>query len=154
MMNGNIECWKLYVICNGIDWKSMPHWDIMCFNTLFFVTYEYSFVTMPWCKSNKKLVFNYQIRHCWAFYIFNNKHWFKCAMLFYLNSRDDKWFSINNIYNIKKIPISYLYVEIWWRSYQCNTCSNDESIKFNKGVSIITNFNLMDIYINKNMVPT
>ncbi len=34
------------------------------------------------------------------------------------------------------------------------TCSNDESTKFNKGVFIIMNFNLMYIYINKNMVPT
>ncbi len=29
-----------------------------------------------------------------------------------------------------------MYVEIWWRPYECNTCSNDESIRFNKGVSI------------------
>ncbi len=50
--------------------------------------------------------------------------------------------------------ISYSYVETKWRPYECNTCSNDESTKFNKGVSIIMNFNWMDIYINKNMVPT
>jgi len=47
------------------------------------------------------------------------------------------------------LPISYLYVKIRWRPYECNTCSNEESIKFNKGVSIIRNFNLMDIYIYK-----
>jgi len=47
-----------------------------------------------------------------------------------------------------------MYVEIRWKSYECNTCSNGESTKFNKGVSIIMNCNLMDIYINKNMVPT
>jgi hypothetical protein len=35
-----------------------------------------------------------------------------------------------------------------------NTRSNDESTRFNKGVSTIMNFNLMDIYINKNMIPT
>jgi len=37
--------------------------------------------------------------------------------------------------------------------YECNTCSIDESIRFNKGVSIIMNFNLMDIYIYKNHGP-
>jgi hypothetical protein len=36
--------------------------------------------------------------------------------------------------------------------YECNTCSNDESTRFNKGVFIIMNFNLMDIYIYKTMV--
>jgi hypothetical protein len=29
------NCWKLYAICKGIDWKSMPHWDTMHFDTLF-----------------------------------------------------------------------------------------------------------------------
>jgi hypothetical protein len=29
------KCWKLYAICNGIDWKMMPHQDIMCFDTWF-----------------------------------------------------------------------------------------------------------------------
>jgi hypothetical protein len=43
----------------------------------------------------------------------------------------------------------YLYVETRWRPYECDTCSNDESTIFNKGVSIIMNFNLMDIYIRK-----
>ncbi len=82
------KCWKLYVIYKGIDWKSMSHQDIMCFDILFqmywpcrystiqnivgkcphkppilvinviFVTYWCSFFTMPWCKSNKKLGFN------------------------------------------------------------------------------------------------
>jgi hypothetical protein len=30
-----LKFWKLYVICKGIDWKSMPHQNIMCFDTLF-----------------------------------------------------------------------------------------------------------------------
>jgi hypothetical protein len=51
------------------------------------------------------------------------------------------------------LPISYLYVETRWRPYESNTCSNDESRRFNKGVSIIMNFNLMEIYINQCMVP-
>jgi hypothetical protein len=29
------KCWKLYVICKGIDWNSMPHRNIMHFDTLF-----------------------------------------------------------------------------------------------------------------------
>jgi hypothetical protein len=41
-----------------------------------------------------------------------------------------------------------LYVETRWKSYQCNTCSNDKSTIFNKSVSIIMNFNSMEIYIN------
>ncbi len=52
------------------------------------------------------------------------------------------------------MPISYLYVENKWRPYECNTCSNDESTRFKEGVSIIINSNLMNFYINKNMVPT
>jgi hypothetical protein len=55
-------------------------------------------------------------------------------------------------YRIRQLPISYLYVETRWKPYECNTCSNDESTIFNKGVSIIMEFNLMDI--NKNMVLT
>jgi hypothetical protein len=47
-----------------------------------------------------------------------------------------------------------LYIKTIWRPYECNTCLNDESTRFNKSVSIIMNFNLMDIYINKSMVPT
>jgi hypothetical protein len=38
--------------------------------------------------------------------------------------------------------------------YDCNAGPSDESTIFNKGVSIIMNFNLIDIYINKNMVHT
>ncbi len=29
------KCWELYAICKGIDWKSMPHEDIMHFDILF-----------------------------------------------------------------------------------------------------------------------
>jgi hypothetical protein len=29
------KCWELYTICKGINWKSMPLQDIMCFDTLF-----------------------------------------------------------------------------------------------------------------------
>jgi hypothetical protein len=54
----------------------------------------------------------------------------------------------------RQLPISYLYVDTKWKPYECNKCSNDQSTRFNKIVSIITNFNLMDIYIEKNMVPT
>jgi hypothetical protein len=63
-------------------------------------------------------------------------------------------YPINKIYNkLKKLFISYLYVETTRKPYECNTCSNDESTRFNEGVSIIINSNLIDIYINKNMVP-
>jgi len=31
----NSKCWKLYIIYKGIDWNSMPHQDIMHFDTLF-----------------------------------------------------------------------------------------------------------------------
>jgi hypothetical protein len=31
------KCWQLYVICEGINWKSMPHRDIMRFDTLFYM---------------------------------------------------------------------------------------------------------------------
>jgi len=27
--------WELYNICKRINWKSILHWDIMCFDTLF-----------------------------------------------------------------------------------------------------------------------
>jgi len=63
-------------------------------------------------------------------------------------------YTINKIWNIKKMLISYLYVETRWKPYECNTCLNDESTRFNKSVSIVMKFNIMDIYINKNMVPT
>jgi hypothetical protein len=71
-----------------------------------------------------------------------------CAMLFCFNWKDDKYYPINKIHNNKKFLILYLYVEIRWKPYQCNTCSNDESSRFNKSVSIIMNFNSMEIYIN------
>jgi hypothetical protein len=40
-------------------------------------------------------------------------------------------------YIIKKWPISYSYVKTKQRSYECNTCLNDESTKFDTNVSII-----------------
>ncbi len=46
----------------------------------------------------------------------------------------------------KQLPTSYLYVETKGRPYECNTCSNDELIKFDVNVSIIMNFNQMDAY--------
>jgi hypothetical protein len=77
------------------------------------------------------------------------------AMLSCLNSKYDKWLSNKQeIESKRQLPISYLYVKTTWRPYECNTSSNNESIRFNEGVSIIINFNLMDIYINKSMVPT
>ncbi len=42
--------------------------------------------------------------------------------------------------------IPYLYVETKRRPYECNTCSNDESIRFDKIVFIIMNFKLIQIY--------
>jgi hypothetical protein len=41
----------------------------------------------------------------------------------------------------RKLPTSYVYVEIKWKPYECNTCSNDESTRFDVNVSIIMNFN-------------
>ncbi len=38
---------------------------------------------------------------------------------------------------LKKLPISYSYVTTKQRSYECNTCLNDESTKFDTNVSII-----------------
>jgi len=29
------KCWELYVTCKGIDWKSMPYWNIIHFDILF-----------------------------------------------------------------------------------------------------------------------
>jgi len=29
------KCWELYAICKGIDWKSIPHQNIMHFDILF-----------------------------------------------------------------------------------------------------------------------
>jgi len=58
---------------------------------------------------------------------------------------------INKIYNQKH---NFIFHICMLKLDESNTCSNDESTKFNKGVSIIMNCNLMDIYINKNMVPT
>jgi hypothetical protein len=76
-------------------------------------------------------------------------------MLFCLNSRDDKWLSNKqDIESKRQLPISCFYVETKWRPYECNTCLNDESTRFNECVSINIKFNLMDIYINKSMVPT
>jgi hypothetical protein len=76
-------------------------------------------------------------------------------MLFCFNSKYDKWLSNKQDIKLKiQLPISYLYVEIKWRPYECNTCSNDESTRFNEGVPVIITFNLMKININKSMVPT
>ncbi len=127
---------------------NLPHKPPILALDVIFVTYWCSFMTMPWCKSNKKLEFNSPIQNCWAFFVFNNKHWFMCAMLFCFNWKDDKYYPINKIHNNKKLLILYLYVEIRGKPYQCNTCSNDESSRFNKSVSIIMNFNSMEIYIN------
>jgi hypothetical protein len=80
------------------------------------------------------LVINYDI--IGFFYVFNNKHWFKYAMLFCINWRDDKWLSKKNL------PISYLYVETKWKPYMFN----DELTIFDKVVSIIMNFNLIQIH--------
>jgi hypothetical protein len=46
--------------------------------------------------------------------------------------------------------IPYLYVETKQNPYECNTCSNDESIKFDKIVFIIMNSNLIQYISNKN----
>ncbi len=45
----------------------------------------------------------------------------------------------------RQLLISYLYVETKQRPYECNTCSNDKSTTFDKVVSIIMNFNLIQI---------
>jgi hypothetical protein len=38
------------------------------------------------------------------------------------------------------LAISYLCVETRWKPYEYNTCSNDESTRFNKIVSIINEY--------------
>jgi hypothetical protein len=104
-------------------------------------------------NQTKKLGFNFPKQHYWAFYIFNNKH-LNLSCYFASISRNHKWiFNKQDIKSKRKLPISYLYVEIKWKPYECNTCSDNKLTRFNKGVFIIMNFNLMDVYINKNMVP-
>ncbi len=75
-----------------------------------------------------------------GFFVFNNKCWPKCDILFCHNWKDDNWLSdTKNIELKKQLPNSYLHVETRWRFYKCYTCSNDELIRFNLNVSIIMN---------------
>jgi hypothetical protein len=46
----------------------------------------------------------------------------------------------------KTLPILYLYIETKRKPYECNTCSNVESTRFDKVVPIIMNFNFIQIY--------
>lgn len=76
-----------------------------------------------------------------GFLSISNKHWIKYTYYFAYLGGMIIGYPINKIYNWKELPISYLYVKSRWRSYECNTCSNVEWIRFDVNVSIITNLN-------------
>jgi len=48
-------------------------------------------MTIPWCESNKKIGLYFGMWHCWVFFVFDNKNWFKCAILFCLIGIDDNY---------------------------------------------------------------
>jgi hypothetical protein len=48
--------------------------------------------------------------HCYVYFIFNNKHRFKCAMLFVSIEEMTNDYPIDKIYIIKKIVAYFLFV--------------------------------------------
>jgi hypothetical protein len=79
-------------------------------NTLcHFFTYWCSFMTIPWCKLNKKLGFHFQMQHYWAFFVLNNKIDLNVSYYFVSLEKMIIDFSFNKIWSQKENCLLHMY---------------------------------------------